>query len=80
MGEHRLVAERTVALSFKGPFFDPILIDVQPDLPRRVEGVVHIDDKAQTVHGHVTRDGETKRCVAGATGEVDLFVHHASFE
>ena len=80
MGEHRLVAERAVALPFKGPLFDPVLVDVQPDLPGRVEGVVNIHNKAQTVHGHVTRDGKAKRCVAGAAGKVDVFVHQASFE
>ena len=80
MGEHRLVAKRAVALPFEGPFFDPVLVDVQPDLSRRIEGVVHIDNKAQTVHGHVTRDGEAKRCVAGTAGKIDVFVHHAGFE
>ena len=80
MGEHGLMAERTVTLPFESPLFDAVFIDVQPHLPRRVQGIIHVVHEAQAIHGHVARNGKTEGCVAGPAKEFDVFVDHPGFK
>ena len=73
MCEDVLMAEIPVALSFERPLLHAVLIDVQPHLPWGVKSTLHVHDHAQSVDGHVTRNGEPHRCVRGTASQIDLF-------